>query len=642
MRARREMGKKVLKFFSKRKLLTLAILFVLLIMVTGLFIWATLTGRIRPFAASVQIQNTASYSYTNSTGQQVLGQSNTVAIQITSAPTPPSNLMATANSSTQITISWTDNSSDETGFKIERSPSATGTFTPVSTTLPNITTYIDSGLAANTAYYYRVYAYNLSGNSTYSNVVSATTKDVAPAAPTSLATTATADKEIDLAWVDNSNNETGFKIERSLSTSGFTQIGTTATNINIYKDKGLTAGTTYYYQVKATNSTGDSGYSNVASSAAISTPASPSNLSANPDGTLNVIHLNWQDNATNETGFEIQRMIDGTATWTVISNTSTVNVTSYDDTTVSVNILYWYQVRTYNAVGYSAFSNIVSAKIIRDTQAPAAPTNLTGTATSYSQINLSWTASTDNVGVTGYYIYRNGVKVGSTTGTTSYSDNNLFGSTTYTYYVTAFDAAGNESAASNPISVTTPAPPDNPPQVTITNPADGATVSGTVNITANATDDIGVAKVWFYIDGIGTYTDTVAPYAWSWDTTGYTNGPHSIKVRAYDTSNQYNDSDITVTVNNPPPQVTIANVSVSATPTTATFKWTTNLASTPQVCYGLSSPSLCTPVNLSLVTSHSVIVIGLLPRNWYQYQILSTLSGSGGTTYSGRFRTGNK
>jgi len=91
-----------------------------------------------------------------------------------------------------------------------------------------------------------------------------------------------------------------------------------------------------------------------------------------------------------------------------------------------------------------------------DTQPPSAPGNLTATAVSSSQINLSWTASTDNVGVAGYDVYRNGVKVGSTT-STSYSDTGLAASTTYSYFVKARDAAGNESAASNTASATTQA-----------------------------------------------------------------------------------------------------------------------------------------------------------------------------------------
>ncbi|HVT44084.1 MAG TPA: right-handed parallel beta-helix repeat-containing protein [Thermoanaerobaculia bacterium] len=91
-----------------------------------------------------------------------------------------------------------------------------------------------------------------------------------------------------------------------------------------------------------------------------------------------------------------------------------------------------------------------------DTQAPTAPAGLTATAVSSSAIDLSWSASSDNVGVSGYRIYRNSTHV-ATVGGTSHSDSSLAASTTYSYYVIAFDAAGNDSPASNTASATTQA-----------------------------------------------------------------------------------------------------------------------------------------------------------------------------------------
>jgi chitodextrinase len=91
-----------------------------------------------------------------------------------------------------------------------------------------------------------------------------------------------------------------------------------------------------------------------------------------------------------------------------------------------------------------------------DTQAPSTPGSLAASAPSSTQVNLSWTASTDNVGVTGYDIFRFGVQIGSST-TPSYVDTGLVASTAYSYTVKAKDAAGNVSAASNTASITTPA-----------------------------------------------------------------------------------------------------------------------------------------------------------------------------------------
>ncbi|WP_326734778.1 glycoside hydrolase family 6 protein [Streptomyces sp. NBC_01022] len=91
-----------------------------------------------------------------------------------------------------------------------------------------------------------------------------------------------------------------------------------------------------------------------------------------------------------------------------------------------------------------------------DTQAPTAPTGVTVTAKTSGSVSLSWTASTDNTGVTGYNVFRDGVQVGSST-TTSYTDSSLTASTAYSYTVKAKDAAGNISAASAALSATTSA-----------------------------------------------------------------------------------------------------------------------------------------------------------------------------------------
>jgi len=101
-------------------------------------------------------------------------------------------------------------------------------------------------------------------------------------------------------------------------------------------------------------------------------------------------------------------------------------------------------------------SNGVSFTVQADTTPPTVPTGLTATAVSSSQINLSWTASTDNVGVTGYNIYRGGSKI-ATSGSTSYQDSGLTASTSYMYNVSAFDAGGNVSAQSAGASATTQA-----------------------------------------------------------------------------------------------------------------------------------------------------------------------------------------
>jgi predicted phage tail protein len=180
-------------------------------------------------------------------------------------PLAPSGLTAAALSTSSIHLAWTDNSSDETGFKVERSPDGTSAWTEVELTAAGVTTWDDSGLSPGTTYYYRVRANNAGGDSAPSNVANAATLQTAPAAPSGLTATALSTSSIHVAWTDNSSNEAGFKIERSPDgSSGWTQVFLTNADATSWDDAGLTAGTAYYYRVRASNAVGDSPFSNTA------------------------------------------------------------------------------------------------------------------------------------------------------------------------------------------------------------------------------------------------------------------------------------------------------------------------------------------------------------------------------------------
>ena len=95
-------------------------------------------------------------------------------------------------------------------------------------------------------------------------------------------------------------------------------------------------------------------------------------------------------------------------------------------------------------------------------------------------------------------------------------------------------------------------PPDTAPTVTVTSPANGATVSGSVNVTASASDDNGVTQVQFFVDGNSILVDTTAPYSATWNTTAYSDGSHTISAFATDTIGQTGSSSVNVTVQNSP------------------------------------------------------------------------------------------
>src|SRR6266542_2119289 len=180
-------------------------------------------------------------------------------------------------------------------------------------------------------------------------------------------------------------------------------------------------------------------------------PSAPTNLHVT--GTTSAsVSLAWNASTDNVgvTGYDVFRGSTKVATATG---------TSFTDTGLSASTTYTYTVKARDAAGnVSAASNQVSATTQSggggDTTPPSAPTNLQVTGTTSSSVSLAWTASTDNVGVTGYNVFRGSTKVATATGT-SFTDTGLNASTTYTYTVKARDAAGNLSAASNQVSATT-------------------------------------------------------------------------------------------------------------------------------------------------------------------------------------------
>lgn len=177
-------------------------------------------------------------------------------------PVSPSGLFATALSSSSIHISWSDNSSNESGFRIQRSTSSSYGFTEISSVSANVEEYTDTGLSAGTTYYYRVSAYNASGESSYTSDSAATySSGSTPDSPTGLYASAESSTSIYMYWYDNSDDETGFRIERSTSSSyGFSEIDTVGANVEEYTDYNLDPETTYYYRVYAYNTYGDSWY----------------------------------------------------------------------------------------------------------------------------------------------------------------------------------------------------------------------------------------------------------------------------------------------------------------------------------------------------------------------------------------------
>ncbi len=182
-------------------------------------------------------------------------------------------------------------------------------------------------------------------------------------------------------------------------------------------------------------------------------PTNPSNLTAN-NTTETTTNLSWNGSTDNVdvVGYKVYR--NGVNVLTTNGTGTTATVSG-----LTSNTTYSFFVTAYDAAGNeSNASNTINVTTpFSDTTAPTAPSSLTANNTTETTTDLSWNASTDNVGVVGYYIYQDDVFVGSAT-TTNSNMVGLTAGTTYTFFVTAYDAAGNESAASNTIDVTTLSP----------------------------------------------------------------------------------------------------------------------------------------------------------------------------------------
>jgi fibronectin type 3 domain-containing protein len=294
-----------------------------------------------------------------------------------------------------------------------------------------------------------------------------------PTAPAGLSATVVSGTQLNLAWTASTDNVgvTGYQLERcqGAGCSNFAQIATpTATN---FSDTGLTAGASYSYRVRATDAALNlSGYSNTASATTTApdtqAPTAPANLTANASSGTQ-INLGWSAATDNVgvTGYLLERCQGaGCSTFTQIATPTGL---TFSDTGLTAGTSYTYQIRARDAANnLGPYSNLATAITLSpDTQPPTAPANLVATTTSSSTVNLTWTASTDNVGVTGYRVERcqgagcsNFGQIAAPTGN-SFGDSGLAASTTYLYRVRAADAANNLSGYSNTATALTDATP---------------------------------------------------------------------------------------------------------------------------------------------------------------------------------------
>lgn len=213
-------------------------------------------------AMEMGLTNGSSYYYVvsavNENGES--GNSAEAAGTPQTAP-PPAPTGLTAVTTSNVALSW-NASPGATSYNVKRSTSDGGPYSTVSS--PTTTSYADNDVTAGTTYYYVVSAVNAAGQSPNSSQVSGTPTAPTgpPAAPSNLSGTALSCCQVSLNWTDNSNDETGFYLERQRYSDGWIQIATPGANVTGYVDNGVTYGQTYYYRIRAYNGIGTSAYSN--------------------------------------------------------------------------------------------------------------------------------------------------------------------------------------------------------------------------------------------------------------------------------------------------------------------------------------------------------------------------------------------
>jgi titin len=498
----------------------------------GLALHAT-TGVVsgNPTAAA----STAGYvvTATNAAGSTSTSLVVTVNAAPAGPPAAPSGLQAAATSSSTVHLTWIDRADNETGFILERGGAETGPWTQIATPAVDAGSHDDKGLAASTTYWYRIRATNAAGDSENSTAASASTPatDIVPRAPSGLLAVGTSSSTIHLTWMDNSDNEAEFRLERAPAEIGpWVLVASMPANARLYEDAGLAPATTYFYRVLAANAAGPSEFTSPPASA--TTFAAPDGLPSPPSALTatatspSTIHLVWTDTSNNEDGFKVERAPAETGPWAQVA-TPPANATAYDDVGLAASTTFWYRVWAQNAAGLSSNSTpLASATTPPPPPPPIPPEGFVATPIAYNAIQLTWTASP---GAATYNLQRRSsqaapwVQIATPLGdVVTFGDSGLTELTTYWYQIQATNGAGT-SAFVAAAPATTPARPvlipSPPPSGLTATPTSSSTVhlawaDNSANETAFVVDR-GVAET-----GPWTAVATTAANVTSYDDSG--------------------------------------------------------------------------------------------------------------------------
>jgi fibronectin type 3 domain-containing protein len=360
----------------------------------------------------------------------------------------PTNFAARAIAFDRINLTWTDNSNNENGYRLERATALAGPYTLVANLPANTTSFESTGLTADTQYFFRLSPIGVvAGSFVFVAPVSEVTY---PAAPTNLVATSTNSTEIRLTWNDNSSTELGTEIYRG----GVFLDRIASANATSYIDRSVVLGQVYNYSVRAYRNAAAGEYS-LFSNTVVATAVFPAPVLSLAGVGSDRVSLEWTDLA-DEDGYIIERTtltdnnipVGFTTVTTVASNR-----TAYTDTPLLTGTTYHYRVRAFKNSGISSLpSNVVSATT--SVGFPNAPLNLRGTPGNGSA-ELTWDAVA-GVGIryeVYFYSSRTTNKLAATVNTNRATITGLMNGDIHVFRVRAINNANNASQYSNELEL---------------------------------------------------------------------------------------------------------------------------------------------------------------------------------------------
>jgi transcriptional regulator CtsR len=305
---------------------------------------------------------------------------------VAASPEQPSDLTAVERSDTRISLAWTDRSSRESGFEIQ-AKRGSGSYATIAHLGANTQSYDDTDLLPSTTYTYRVRSVGVDAwgisPSDWAGPASATTVGEVPAAPSNLQVFSPERGSVVLTWMDNSTDESGFKVYRRVGSAGaYSLLTTLPADTNTCTDSSTTGDTKYSYTVSASN---DRGVSASTKEQSVTTLWGPESLTASAITTAQ-INLSWKDMSLFEDGYSIERKKGGGSYYEVArasGKTGKNQTLTYNDTGLTSGISYTYRVRAYNTKATSLYANGTS---ITTTGAPAPSLEVTPASKSYGRV----------------------------------------------------------------------------------------------------------------------------------------------------------------------------------------------------------------------------------------------------------------